>query len=159
MKHLLTAIFLMLIFSAAHPQKADIIKLPALQQLLNKQDDTTYVINFMATWCKPCMEELPFFEKLGAEMKGTKLKIIYISLDQAAHLESKLNTMLQRRKITSTTHLLDETDYNAWIDKIEPTWDGAIPVTFIINHHKNFRKFIHTSTTYEQLSSIVQQLN
>lgn len=141
-------------------QKATTIKLPALQTLLAAPSDTTYVVNFMATWCKPCMEELPIFEQAAKESAGKKFKLVYISLDAVSDLDKRLNPLLLRKKILNTTYLLDEPDYNSWIDKIEPTWDGAIPVTFVFNNEKKTRKFIKTATTYQELStSIQEQLN
>ena len=61
-----------------------------LEPLFNRQTDTTYVINFWATWCKPCVEELPYFEQLFAEHKEEKLKVLLVSLDFPRQLESKL---------------------------------------------------------------------
>lgn len=137
--------------------QATLIKLPQLQHLLGVSNDTTYVVNFMATWCKPCMEEIPYFEKAAADSRGRKFKLIYISLDAASDLDKKLNPMLLRKKIANSTYLLDEPDYNSWIDKIEPSWDGAIPVTIVFNNEKKTRKFIKTATTYQELSSSIQQ--
>jgi thiol-disulfide isomerase/thioredoxin len=141
-------------------QRASVIKLPELQQLLASPNDTTYVVNFMATWCKPCMEEIPFFEKAAQDVSGKKFKLVYVSLDAVGDLDKKLNALLSRKKIMNTTFLLDEPDYNSWIDTVEPTWDGAIPVTFVFNNQKKTRKFIKNATTYQHLSSSIQeQLN
>ena len=38
-----------------------------LKPLLQKTTDSIYVVNFWATWCKPCVAELPYFEKLNKE--------------------------------------------------------------------------------------------
>ena len=159
-KSLFTVGFITLLSIAAYCQKASIIKLPELENIMAAKNDTTYVVNFMATWCKPCMEEIPSFEQAAQEVSGKKFRLIYISLDAAGDLNKKLNPLLQRKKILNTTYLLDEPDYNSWIDKIEPSWDGAIPVTFIFNNEKNTRKFIKNATTHAELYAAIQeQLN
>ena len=67
--------------SQAASQIAEVIKLDNLKQMLSAESDTIYVINFWATWCKPCVKEMPYFEKLGANFADKKLKVILISLD------------------------------------------------------------------------------
>ena len=153
----LLVVFSLTLLSQAKAQKASVIKLPQLQELLSASNDTTYVVNFMATWCGPCMEEIPYFEKAAGEVQGKKFRLVYISLDAASDLDKKLNPLLVRKKILTRTYLLDEPDYNSWIDKIEPSWDGAIPVTIVFNNEKKTRKFIKTATTYQELSSTIQQ--
>jgi thiol-disulfide isomerase/thioredoxin len=43
--------------------------------------DTIYVVNFWATWCKPCVEELPIFDSLNLEVKGQAIKVLLVNLD------------------------------------------------------------------------------
>ncbi len=150
-------ICLYLLLAKVSAQKAEVIKLPHLQQLLSSNTDTTYVLNFMATWCKPCMEELPHFEKVSAENHQQKVKFIYISLDAASDLDKKLNKLIERKNIKNKVYLLDEPDYNSWLDKIEKSWDGVIPVTFVVNNAKNIRLFIPKPFTYEELAALVKQ--
>ena len=45
-----------------------------LEPILNRQDNKTYIINFWATWCKPCVEELPVFEKIGELYKNKNVE-------------------------------------------------------------------------------------
>jgi len=120
-----------------------------LQPLLNKNNDTTYVINFWATWCKPCVKELPAFEKLNKEYKDKRVKVILVSLDFPKQLESKLIPFVESRKIESQVVLLNDPDANSWIPKVDAFWTGAIPATLIYN--ANDRKFYERSFTYKEL--------
>jgi thiol-disulfide isomerase/thioredoxin len=131
---------LILTFSA-YAQKPKAVKFSTYKALANKQNDTTYVINFWATWCKPCVKELPYFEELNKKYASKKVKIILLSLDFVKDLNTKLIPFVQKNNIKSTVYLFDEPDYNAWIDKVEPTWGGAIPATMIINNSKHYNKF------------------
>jgi thiol-disulfide isomerase/thioredoxin len=133
-----------------------VIKKNDLLQLFDNKSDTTYIINFWATWCSPCIKELPDFEKIHRESANKKLKVILISLDFLKDLDVKLLPFLERKNISAQTFLLDETNYNSWIDFVEPQWQGNIPVTFIVNHHKGLRIFIDKETDYEFLVSQIK---
>jgi len=110
-----------------------------LEPLFERKTDTTYVINFWATWCKPCVAELPYFEQLDRAYRGEKVKVILVSLDFPRQLKKKLVPFIEEHNLQSEVIALLDNDYNSWIDKISPDWGGAIPVTLIYNAKK--RKF------------------
>lgn len=120
-----------------------------LEPLLNKEDDKTYVINFWATWCKPCVKELPAFEKLNSEYKKKGVEVILVSLDFPNQIDDVLLPFIQKEKLKSEVILLDDPDQNNWIPKIDEKWSGSIPATLIYN--KNSREFYEQSFTYTEL--------
>ncbi|MEM1327392.1 MAG: redoxin domain-containing protein [Bacteroidota bacterium] len=101
-----------------------------------RNNDTTYVINFWATWCKPCVEELPYFEELQAEYQAQKVQVVLVSMDFKRQLESKLKPFLEEWDLQSQVVVLTDNKYNNWIDQVDTDWDGAIPVTLIYNANK-----------------------
>lgn len=126
----------------------------SFKALLEKNNDSTYVVNFWATWCAPCVQELPHFEKLNSEYKNKKVSVLLVSLDFKKQVEKNLLPFIKRRNLKSKVVLLSDPDMNAWISKVNPDWSGAIPATVIYN--KNQRKFYEQSFTYEQLESEVK---
>ena len=111
----------------ATAQKAIVVKFDALQKILNTKSDQIQVINFWATWCAPCVKELPLLEKINAQ-KNLNAKITLVNLDYADKLD-KVNEFVVRKNIQSDVLLLDDIDYNSWIDKVDKSWSGAIPAT------------------------------
>ncbi|MFN3754349.1 TlpA family protein disulfide reductase [Flavobacterium sp.] len=109
-------------------------KFDSFEKAVIKENDTVYVINFWATWCAPCIKELPYFEKLHTDNK--KVKVILVSLDSQKDLEKKLVPFVERKKITAEVLLLSDKDYNTWLSKIDKDWSGAIPATLIIHGKK-----------------------
>ena len=127
-----------------------------LEYFLNRKNDTTYVVNFWATWCVPCVQELPYFEQLGEKYKSDKVKVLLVSLDMHKMIESKLIPFIKEKELKSEVVLLRDPDSNSWIPKVDSTWSGAIPATIIYNKSK--RKFYERSFTYEELESELNNL-
>lgn len=122
-----------------------------LKPLLNKKDDKVYVINFWATWCGPCVKELPEFEKLKKEYANKNVEVLLVSLDFPKQKEKKLIPFINKKKIKSKVVLLDDVNEDVWIKDIDSTWSGAIPATIIYN--KNKRKFYEKSFDYNTLEN------
>ncbi len=146
----------MAISAYTEAQHIPVIKLSRLNDFLSRNNDTTYVINFWATWCQPCVKELPVFDSLYLSFRDKKIKIILVSLDNVKELERKVIPFVHQRRIKPEVLLLDETDYNKWIDRVEPSWGGAIPATLIYNYRNRFRKFIEGETDFKELSRMVR---
>jgi thiol-disulfide isomerase/thioredoxin len=122
-------------------QTVEMVKWPRVAQILRQSSDTTYILNFWATWCKPCVAELPHFEQIGQEFANKKVKIVLISTDFAKEINSRVVPFVQKQKLKITVWLLNEPDANAWIDKISPKWSGAIPATLIFNNKRRKKSF------------------
>lgn len=120
-----------------------------LEHYLTQKNDTTYVVNFWATWCVPCVEELPNFEKINQNYKDNKIKVILVSLDMVKTIESKLLPFIKEKQLKSEVLLLRDPDADSWIPKVDSTWSGAIPATLIYN--KDMRRFYEKSFTYAEL--------
>lgn len=114
--------------------------------------DTTYVINFWATWCGPCIKELPYFEELNALYEGQAFKQILVSLDDPKKLESKVIPFLTKNNIRSEVVLLADGKANSWIDKVDPEWSGAIPITLILRGDKKkfYEREFHSTFELEE---------
>lgn len=124
-----------------------------LEPLLNKADDKTYVVNFWATWCAPCVKELPYFEQLNAAYKAKGVEVILVSLDFPKQYKKKLEPFIEKHKLASKVVALNDTDSNSWIPKVSEDWSGAIPATIIYNKDK--RRFYEQSFNYEELQAEV----
>jgi len=126
------------------------------EKLLHLNDNKTYVINFWATWCVPCVQELPHFEKLQEAYRGQNVEVILVSLDMARQVESRLIPFLIKKDIKSRVVYLRNADSGDWIGKVDPSWSGALPATIIYNaRHRVFRE---QSFTYESLETELKSI-
>ncbi len=150
----IAALFLLLpaIVSA---QSVKSVKFDELNQLIRSdQGAPVKVINFWATWCKPCIEELPYFEKLQETYKGKEVEVLLVSLDFTADKAAAYKT---KKNIQSKVVFLDETDHNQWIDKISPQWSGAIPATLIVNTQTGQEEFFEKKFEEKELFSAIEK--
>lgn len=134
-----------------YAQKTAVYKIDDLTKRIYNNSDTTYIVNFWATWCKPCVAELPEFEKLHTESKDKKIKVLLVSMDFKEELDKKLKTFLEKNKYTCEVVLLDEINGNDFINKISESWSGAIPATLITKNNKSTQDFIEKKVTYDYL--------
>ena len=126
------------------------------EPLIYTKSDKTYLVNFWAMWCAPCVKELPYIEEFA--VKYPDVEVILVSLDFPKDIETKLKPFLKKKNITQKVVLLDDADANAWIDKIDPNWSGAIPFTIMFN--KNERLFYERSfENLEDLENQIKKLN
>jgi len=161
-KWMITAIALVSFTVSPDMPQAKVIKFNQFQSLEKGANtagnDTTYIFNFFATWCKPCVHELPGFEKLSAEYKGQKVKFTFISLDFAKDFQDKLIPFIKDKNIKSQVYLLDEPDYNSWLDKVDKSWGGSIPASIVINTKRHYYKFYETEMSHDELQTIIAPL-
>ena len=150
--------FLLLLLSSlsGFSQNVKLLNINQLQERIKNGKDSTYVVNFWATWCAPCIKELPHFEKLAIEHKSEKLAVLLISLDFKSKLESNVIPFVKRKNLKDEVFLLNESNPQEFIDRIDPNWSGSIPATLFIKNEK--RKFVETEFTYEQLLTEYKKL-
>ncbi len=142
------------------PTPVPVVKWAALARVLESSADTVYVVNFWATWCRPCVMELPAFEQNARQFRDRPVRFLLVSLDFREELKKKVVPFVQKRQLMSEVWLLDEPDYNAWIDKVDKSWEGDIPATLIFHGSRKKRTFLAQELTAEALEKqIIQHLN
>lgn len=150
-------LFLFVVFSvSSYSQNVKLLTIDQLNERIEKGKDSTYVVNFWATWCAPCIKELPHFEKLSAEHKSDKLAVLLVSLDFKSKLNSNVIPFVKRKNLKNEVFLLNEGSPQEFIDRIDPSWSGSIPATLFIKNDK--RKFVESEFTYEQLLTEYKKL-
>lgn len=156
-QNILSPILTILLSFAAFESSAqdiEVIKYPDLAKLISAPSEKNKVINFWATWCRPCIKELPQFLELYEKYNDENLELSLVSFDFVEDLENKLKPFVAKKNIEAKVYLLDETDYNAFIDKVDPSWSGAIPATLMIAKGNSRRKFIEKEFSEDELEKV-----
>lgn len=145
------------------PDKKTPMKVPEVmdfaefQERIKTDDDTLYIYNFWATWCMPCVKEMPYFEQVHDEYSSQKVKLIFVSLDFIDMLSTKLVPFINKRNLSEEVWLLNERNPNSWIDKVSDTWTGSIPATLFSHPPSNYKAFYERSFEYEDLKEVVER--
>lgn len=165
MKKIIASLFLISCLFACKEKKAskpqEIALITDYNEVISKftaNDDKLYVVNFWATWCKPCVEELPDFMEVNNEMQNNDaFEMILVSLDKAADFETKVKPFITKNNITTNVYLLsDNKRMNEWISLLNPHWSGAIPATFIYKNGKQLA-FKEGQLSKSELKTIIKK--
>ncbi len=125
-----------------------------LNAYIQNNSDKPLVVNFWATWCAPCVKELPYFQKLHQE--NPNIKVVTVSLDLDKQVESKLKPFLKKKNYSFVTTYMADKKFNNWISKVDENWSGSIPATWIINGTKGL--FVEQEfASFEELNQFVNE--
>lgn len=152
----LTLILLLALPFMGFTQDIPVVGLKQLQDIYIKDNDTTYVLNFWATWCVPCVEELPLFEQLNADYKDKKVKVILASMDGEKNMATRLIPYINEKQLKSTIVLFSEPKPNSWIPVFDPEWSGAIPATIVRNGKIGKEEFYEKKFHEGELEEVVK---
>jgi thiol-disulfide isomerase/thioredoxin len=139
-------------------QEIKVITFKELDSMTHQNNDTTYIFNLWASWCKPCVAELPNFVKLDSVYSSKKVKVVFISMNFKKELETQLKPFVANHKIKQDVYLLSDPDANSWIDKLDKSWSGGIPASLIVNNRLKVRKFYEKDFTFAELEEIINQI-
>ena len=145
---------LLLSFCCAGAQ-TKVYRISDLLERINNPD-TLYIVNFWATWCKPCIKELPAFDSLNVNSKGTTTKVLLVSLDFKEDLKTRLQPFLMKNSVKTECVLLDESNGNDFINVISPDWSGAIPATLFVKAGR--KKFAERPMHLHELEKLAEEV-
>ncbi len=158
-KHiLLLASLLFMLSNGISAQHVEVLDFPAFEKRLKRSGDTLYIYNFWATWCRPCVEELPYFTRLDSMYQGRKVKVEFVSLDLVDQMETAVKPMVSRKLAGQSVLLLNAPKYNEWIDKISLDWSGAIPISLAVHNGQDIYDLRQQSFDYEELTAWVEEM-
>ncbi len=157
MKKWIFLIWVAITIPPLYAQKVEKMTFRQLQPLLHQQNDTTYVVNFWATWCVPCIEELPWFMSTAHARANEKVRFLFVSLDFPKQMETRLIPFVEKNHYTERVILLNETNANHFINLVDSTWSGGIPATLV--YKNGYRQFIEQSLSKDELNHLIDSIN
>jgi thiol-disulfide isomerase/thioredoxin len=125
-------------------------KITDVVNFYSKPTDSIYVVNFWSTWCKPCIEEIPYLQSITKKYADKKVKLLLVSLDTYKSYPEKLNAFIKKHKIYSAIAWLNETDADIFCPAIDNKWSGAIPATIIVNSKTGYKNFFEEKFSPKQ---------
>jgi thiol-disulfide isomerase/thioredoxin len=110
------------------------------------------IYNFWATWCAPCIKEMPYFESVVKSNKQSSL--VFVSLDDDRRPE-RVVSFIEKKGINSPVWLLSEKEQKDWKQKLDEDWSGVIPATLFVA--ADGRSYFHKGQiSEEQLKALIE---
>jgi len=154
MKYITAVLFSSVLAVSSYGQEFSKLSFQEFEPYLHRTTDSVYVINFWATWCAPCVKEVPHFNKAFQHFKDKPVAFYMVSLDFGPNVQSRLAAFKTKRNMLTPIVLLDDPDSNSWIDKVSPNWSGALPATLI--YRRENASFYEQTFSYTQLKQAIE---
>lgn len=158
MKQILITAFLFFAATTGNGQEVKKWKITDVENYMTSAKGEILVINFWATFCKPCVAEIPSFIKTVNKYKDQQVKLILISLDLPSYYPSKISAFVKKNKFNTTIAWLDETNADYFCPKIDRSWSGSIPATLILNTKTGYRKFAEEEMDQGAFETLLKQV-
>ena len=120
---------------------------------LFKAKDKPRIINFWATWCKPCVEEMPYFHRADSllNQNGTKLEFVFVSFDRMRDT-ARVKQKIESAGIPGKHYIVSSQDAGLLIDAVDTAWGGSLPATWFVFEQL---KFAHLDA-FEQFDDLMR---
>lgn len=156
MKYTVVIISFLLSGIAGVSQEIKKIKITELEKTI-ADSKTPLIVNFWATYCIPCIEEIPYFQKLAKKYEKDSVRLILVSLDMKDDYE-KIAPFAKKRKFTAPILWLNESNADYFCPKVDPKWSGAIPASLFINNKSGYRKFYEEQLPEEKVEKEIMAI-
>lgn len=133
------------------------LKITELETII-RESKVPMLIGFWATWCKPCIAEIPGLESTVKKFENDSIQLLLVSLDSKEDFPDAILKTVNQRHFTAPLAWLDETNADYFCPKIDSNWSGAIPASLLINPKTGQRKFFEQPLDPEKLEKEIMAI-
>ena len=146
-----------LLLSVINAQEIPKWKITKLQSYI-KESKSPIIITFWATYCKPCVQELPYFQELVKKYESAGIKLLLVSLDFEQFYPEKIKRFADKQKYTAPIVWLNESNADYFCPKIDSSWTGVMPATVLVNNKTGYRNFFEAQISKEKMEMEIKKL-
>jgi len=130
----------------------------SLRGIVDESRGKVVLVNFWATWCKPCIEEFPDLLKLRKEYGEEKFRLVFVTIDEPKKADREVRAFLRKMGVEFDTYIKNVKNDEAFINSVDSHWGGAIPATFIYNAQGRLVHSLVDEQTFDDLSVLIRPL-
>jgi thiol-disulfide isomerase/thioredoxin len=148
---------ILFLFGTCTSQSIPKWKITELEEYIKKSEQPV-IVNFWATYCVPCIKEIPYFHEMVNKYERTGIKLLLVSLDFEESYPGKITSFATQRKFTAPIVWLDETNADYFCPRIDSSWSGVMPASLFVNNKTGYRRFFESEMTKEELESEILKM-
>lgn len=129
-----------------------------LQALVEARRGRVVLINLWATWCSPCLKEIPELIHLQNAYRNRGLELIAVAMDDPMDLESQVIPFRDRLFPEWETYQRSEAEMDAFVSAIDSAWNEILPTSYLLDRDGNIARILSGGKSYEQFEAAVLQI-
>jgi len=141
--------------STAFAAPAEAIAPKDLERILAAERGKIVVVNLWATWCAPCLTEIPDLIRLESDLADLNVALIGISVDEPRGSTAAIETMRDKRFPSFRTYARDKTEVDYLVSVIDSAWNEVVPTTYVIDRDGKVAKRIQGKKSLEEFKAEV----
>ncbi len=107
------------------------IDLPGVARLIKNDTKKLLLVNLWATWCGPCVAELPELVTMNRMYRGRNFQMVTISLDEPAKREDAAR-VLKENHVAATNYISSVDSRDQFAEALDQEWPGPVPYTLLV---------------------------
>jgi thiol-disulfide isomerase/thioredoxin len=127
------------------------------RQLVGANKGKVVVVDFWATWCSPCREEMPQLVGLERKYRSRGLRLVTVSCDDPEQ-ESDARRFLVENRVPGPLYVKRAADDEKFINFIDRKWSGALPALFLYDRKGRMVRSFIGETDMAALEKALQSL-
>lgn len=131
-----------------------VISPETLKQRLTEKSEKYRLVNVWATWCAPCVAELPELVTIHRMYRKRHFEVISVSADELSD-EAAAEKVLDQVHLSATNYLLDAKTRDELFDSVDPEWKGAVPYTVLIDPDGKVVHRVHDAFEPQALKRVI----
>ena len=136
----------------------DVVDAAQLAALLKPNGSPAVVVNFWATWCPPCVEEMRELSEFYRAYASRGVKFVSVSVDDPGTVEDRVKPFVTQKTLPFPVHVLSDRSPEAVAKMLNLDWSGAVPATFVFGKNGEAVRTWHEAVTRKDLSQSVDSL-
>lgn len=106
-----------------------------LRAELEQRRGTIVLVNFWATWCRPCLEEIPILQRLHEAYRDAGFTLVAVSLDQPDSADALVRPFMEKWFPGFDSYLSLEREMDDIVSSVDPAWNEILPTSYLLDRN------------------------
>lgn len=137
---------------------AEVVSIETLKSRLSQLKGQVAVVNFWATWCEPCVEEMPELIEFDRKYRTKSVRFLSVSADHPDDLEDRILPYMKKAEIHFPVLVVGGESPDDLVKAVDPKWQGSLPATFVYDRDGNRVKAWFEKITLSDLQRVLDPL-